>query len=57
MPYFSSRIKSALFLNIAYILTFVQKRLHRAKEQVKSLKVENFEKTSKERIPPNSGQF
>ena len=50
MLYYSSRVKSVLTLNIAYFLTlFVRKCLDRANEKVKSLKIENFDETSKKR--------
>ena len=58
MLYYSSRVKSVLTLNIAYFLTlFVRKCLDRANEKVKSLKIENFDETSKMRTLPNSGKF
>ena len=61
MLYWSPRVKSVLVLNRAYFLTlFCQKMstyLDRAKEKVKNLKTDNFDQTSENRTPPNSGQF
>ena len=58
MLYYSSRVKSVITLNIAYFLTrFVKKCLDRANEKVKSLKIENFDETSKMWTLPNSGKF
>ena len=46
-----SSVKSVLILNIAYFFTFFVRKgstyLHRAKKKVKSLKIENFNETSK----------
>ena len=42
MPYWSSRVKSVLILNIAYFLTFfIKKCLHILKEQRKGKKLKN----------------
>ena len=50
MLYWSSRVIKVLILNIAYFLTvFVKKAstyFDRAKKEVKSLKIENFDQTS-----------
>ena len=58
---FKSWSSSVLILNIAHFLTlFCQKMstyFERAKKEVKSLKIENFDQTSEKWTPPNSGQF